>query len=341
MNYFNSINVEKLLKDMHIPYKIVGQNARIKCFNPEHKENKPSLSVHLETGIYYCFGCHIKGNILGFVKNKLDLKEDEVFQYINQETKGGSTEEEVFSTLKETMRTRGVITQKDVVIIELPTKDITHDYYMQDKRGFTLQELQKWGIKKVDCPGKKWHNWIYVPIYYKGKLRTWFLRSPFGSDKIYGYHLEDDKESDKKVVVGYPRSDILFGLDSIPSDVKSLYVFEGIFDKIWFEKTRNHAVAALSNRLSSEQLSELVNFDEIILGLDNDDPSFELALNSLVLIQRIKRVMVWTPPIDKKDANECTLEELLEQTYKIVPLTKFIETERFIQWSLKRLHRRA
>jgi DNA primase len=328
MNYTVKYNIEKILKDLDIPYKLAGNNARIKCLNPTHNEKDPSMFVHLDTGMYHCFGCGTKGSIFSLVKDKLNLTQEESYQYVVEQNKGGNTEEEVYQYLLDQMSKRTVKESSSLIEVkELNTIPITSNFYLEYQRGFTKEEIHKWNIRQVYSPREPYHNWIYIPIHFKGKLRTWFLRSTFSNRKIYGYHKEEN------TIIGYPRKDILFGYDSIPLETTEIYGFEGIFDKIWFERTRKQTVAFLGNRISKEQRESLRRFKKLVLGLDNDNASLQLVEDALQLANTME-VYIWCPPVNKKDANECTLEEMIESSFKEVDISEFIQSERYLKWSL-------
>ena len=329
-----TVNVEQLLKTLNLPYKKSGNDAIIKCFNPNHKEKDPSMFVHLKTGMYHCFGCRIKGNILSFVKNSGQLTTEEAQEFIEDTEKGGTTEEEIHESMKVKMSSRTATKDFYPTVKELPTKEIQHNYYLEKKRGFTLEEIHKWNMKTVNDPRSGMHNHIYIPIYYNGILRTWFVRSTFGTQKKYGRELKKNEQTGELEVFGYPRKDIIFGLDNVPEDTKEIYGFEGIFDKIWFDRTRRQSVAFLGNKISMEQRQALRRFKSLVLGLDNDDASLFLVRDALQLAREME-IRIWTPPIGKKDANLCTLDEMLSQIYQEVPLTTFIQSERYVRWSLR------
>src|SRR5207248_11659450 len=50
----------------HIALKRVGQRYVGLC--PFHAEKTPSFSVNAEEGLYYCFGCQAKGDVITFVR---------------------------------------------------------------------------------------------------------------------------------------------------------------------------------------------------------------------------------------------------------------------------------
>mgnify|MGYP003316469898 CR=1 FL=1 len=49
-----------------VPLKRAGTNYKGIC--PFHNEKTPSFVVYPETQSFYCFGCHVGGNIFDFVK---------------------------------------------------------------------------------------------------------------------------------------------------------------------------------------------------------------------------------------------------------------------------------
>ena len=50
----------------HTTLKAAGREYKGCC--PFHGEKTPSFYVNPETNLYYCFGCHAKGNPITFLK---------------------------------------------------------------------------------------------------------------------------------------------------------------------------------------------------------------------------------------------------------------------------------
>ena len=46
----------------------VGRRFQGLC--PFHAERSPSFSVNAEEGLYYCFGCGVRGDVITFVREK-------------------------------------------------------------------------------------------------------------------------------------------------------------------------------------------------------------------------------------------------------------------------------
>ena len=59
----SSSNIEDILREESIQYRDKGKDVLIKCLNPEHDDDTPSLFVHKETGKFHCFSCGYKGNL--------------------------------------------------------------------------------------------------------------------------------------------------------------------------------------------------------------------------------------------------------------------------------------
>jgi DNA primase len=57
------MNVEELLNDRRISFTPKGQDYVVRCLNPEHEDNNPSMHIDKLTGSYQCFSCGFKGNV--------------------------------------------------------------------------------------------------------------------------------------------------------------------------------------------------------------------------------------------------------------------------------------
>ena len=66
----------------HVQLKIVGQRGTGLC--PFHAEKTPSFSVNNDRFAYYCFGCHAKGSVFGFLMEHLGLTFVEAVEEVAQ-----------------------------------------------------------------------------------------------------------------------------------------------------------------------------------------------------------------------------------------------------------------
>src|ERR1700709_587006 len=63
-----SLDFEQVLRHYGVEVKRKGNQHHGFCSLPNHngKKNSPSFSANLEKGIFQCFGCQAKGNVLDF-----------------------------------------------------------------------------------------------------------------------------------------------------------------------------------------------------------------------------------------------------------------------------------
>jgi len=69
--------IEALLKEKSIEYKYQGKDLLVKCLNPEHEDNNPSMRIDKVDGKFHCFSCGFKGNIFkyyGILTNNVAIK---------------------------------------------------------------------------------------------------------------------------------------------------------------------------------------------------------------------------------------------------------------------------
>jgi len=307
----------------------------VACWNPEHKDADPSMRVHVETGVFHCFGCGYKGHILNIAKARLGKAYYEVHRHSTAQIKQDRTESQIFEQLKQSLD-RGVVT-KELPEVRIPNHTLLKTHPYLEGRGFIEKDFIKWEIGIIS-DDETYSKWIYIPVYFKNTLRTWFIRSAHSAKKLYGYYTDDNNKP-----VGYPRSDILYGLDSIKDKTKPLYIVEGILDKIWFDRAGRQVVACLGNRILKDQLPALKEFSHIIIVPDNDiaknEEGLALVESALGLLAYCK-VSVCILPLHRNDSNECTIEELLESTYKEQNILEFIKSERYIRWFSRKSVRR-
>lgn len=70
-----------------LPVKdFVLTNDEFKTHCPFHDDKTPSFSINLSTGLYHCFGCEAKGNIITFVSQIKNISYDKAKKYIEDQT---------------------------------------------------------------------------------------------------------------------------------------------------------------------------------------------------------------------------------------------------------------
>jgi DNA primase len=307
------IKIVDILKDLGIEYKSAGpDNVKIKCLNPSHIERNPSMYVHKETGGIHCFGCQFRGSILTLLYKK-GFNFEESKQYLKKFLIGGNSDNEVRDFLEKFINSRSnTDLTEGTKDIKIPGNRLLESHPYLESRGITSKEVQEWKIgiinDAISPEFRRFFGWIIIPIVQKGILRNYFMRDTFGSGKEYG---------------PYGRNDLLFGIDKYSDISKKIYIVEGIFDAIFFMRTRNQCVAALSNNLLPDQLNLLKLYKEVVIVPDNDEMGEKLIRSAHRLIHSTK-VSICFLPKNRKDAAECTIDELVESTYKEISINDYL-----------------
>jgi len=84
--------VQDLLERKKIEYRPMGSDFVVLCTNPGHDDTSPSMRINNITGIYQCFSCGHKGNILTDYNEKvggIQMKRDQLTALL-QKTKAES-----------------------------------------------------------------------------------------------------------------------------------------------------------------------------------------------------------------------------------------------------------
>lgn len=68
----------------HVKLKSSGGEFKGCC--PFHKEKTPSFSVNPQKNVYYCFGCHAKGNVIDFLCDYENLTFEDAMQTLSAQT---------------------------------------------------------------------------------------------------------------------------------------------------------------------------------------------------------------------------------------------------------------
>jgi len=294
------INVLDILTDLGIIYYPAGvDNVKVACLNPNHNDTKPSMYIHKETGVFHCFGCGIRGNLLSILALN-GIHGTDALLYFHKFTRNEKTAEDIYQELKNSIQNRSSHLIKTLTKdsdehgnVVLPPHRLVKEHIYLMKRGIKPEEAELWKMGIVT--DRMYLGWLLIPIEQDGILRTYFMRSTFGDEKRYG---------------SLPRSDILFGLESARDYSKPLYITEGIFDMIYVRRTRRQAVACLSNRLLPEQQKKLMKYSKIVILPDNDAGG-EILVDSAASLMYETDLWICRLPSHRSDPAETTVEELL------------------------------
>ena len=237
------------------------------CPLPSHqgKKNSPSFSANLVRGIFQCFGCGAKGNILEFacIMTNNDPKNGAAFRQVAIEL------EKKFSPTQKLVRHQRVFETGEApeaaepaiinapLDFELKGLDVEHPYLKG--RGFSLETIAHFGLGY--CSRGLFKGRIAIPLHdgnakligYAGRV----VEDSQISDKNPRYRLPGDRKRDGKVFE-FRKTLFLYNGFRIKAPADNLVIVEGFTGVWWLHQHGFPAVVATMGCDCSEKQSELI-----------------------------------------------------------------------------------
>src|SRR3990167_7967563 len=264
-----SFNIETFLRNNNIGYRTSGKNVSkgeysICCL--WCGENKYHLGVNPSKGLFNCWKCSEKGNIVRLVAKIKNISFIEAKEIINPT-----------SELKKVLEERNKIVEESIIIQNKDFKLPEHTYRFRKDKTDLWQETaflflrQKYGLTWNDveqanlhyCVYGKWKNSIIIPVYKDKKLIN-FLGRCWDKNSKVRYNICPNE----KAVLNIHKT--LYNIDSIKIGQDLLVLVEGVFDCL--KVGLNIAVASFGTEVSQEQRNLLIGLKpkKLIILADND-----------------------------------------------------------------------
>ena len=278
--------------------KDTGKDIMVTCpYHKDGQERRPSAGIRKSDGLFHCLACgeiHSLPEVISACFGKNDIG---VFgwQWLLKNFATVSIRERKSITLDCSRQKKGM--EKEYVSEqELDKYRYTHPYMYE--RGLTDEVIELFDIgydKETDCltfPIRDIDgNTLFVA---RRNVKTKFFNYPAGVEKpLYGlYEITQKRLQDWE-------------------SIKEIIVTESMLDALSFWTIGKYAVAlnGVGNELQFKQLRELP-CRKIILATDSDEAGMRARYRIRHNIQSKKMVTEYIFPPGKKDANECTQEEL-------------------------------
>jgi DNA primase len=178
----SKLDFEQVLRHYGVEVKRKGDQHQGFCPLPNHqgKKNSPSFSANLERGIFQCFGCGAKGNVLEFaaMMEKADPKDGAALHNVAAELQkrfcpelGDASTETKKAVAKKPEKSEPK-SELPVVVnalldFELKGLDAEHPYLLS--RGFTPETIKHFGLGF--CSRGLLKDRIAIPLHdHEGKL---------------------------------------------------------------------------------------------------------------------------------------------------------------------------
>lgn len=292
----NGLKYQQLVSELGLSGIQAGEELRCRC--PFHKDQNPSFSVNLRSGLFICFGCNERGDFLRLVEMIMRFSPQEAYSWISDNSRRMSVE----SLSSQLASELGQIPGHPLL------QDSWHEHYFSCtnkvmplwflKRGFNWSTVNHWGIRYDQV-----QDAIVIPAFWQEELVGTITRVHTGAPKY-------------RNSLNFPKSEILFG-EIFPNQI-SIILCEGVLDVIWLNQNHLSAFALLGTQISERQIELLKQFrvGEIVLALDADEAGKKGTLNLVHALTRahylLPQLSIMNFPEGTKDPQDLTSEQLLQ-----------------------------
>jgi DNA primase len=283
MNYTKDRELISQLEEIGV--KIIDKNKRNipgVCPNPKHLDSHPSFFFDLDTQLFQCFGCNLKGRGINKLRYQVtgilvNIQESKIQKWDRIELKK--------------KRTPSI---KDLP----PALNNEGEIYLLS-RGFTSETIKNWGMRF-----DKLRDSIMIPLEKMGYVER-FLHAKKGELK-YKYVPGSDIDLDLFGISKYNELGFLKPSAAI--------LVEGSLDAIWLHQLGyTTALALLHPDISLDQIKVLKGVTSIVYilldndagGLNTEEKIYQKLRNNSFIVKKCRLPL-------EKDPNDCTKEQIEE-----------------------------
>ncbi len=339
------LRLADLLKSYKVELRVKGQRATGFCPLPGHprhdgKRHSPSFSANLDRGLFQCFGCGAKGNVLDFAAymegvdpadtralRDVAIKLQDRFGLVPQDRKSTPPESAAKSASKANATlVKGTFAapaaQKQRVVnvpidFELKHLDSNHPYLSE--RGLSNETIAHFGLGY--CSRGLMAERIAIPLHdgegklvgYAGRL----IDDERIDDEHPKYRFPGEREKNG-VIHEFKKSLFLFNGHQIVGPVHDLVVVEGFASTWWlWQNGFRNTVALMGSSCSNEQANLILNLvaadGRVWILPDGDEAGDRLAgdLFSQLAPHRFVRWVQLKDGLQPTDRNRDNLSTLL------------------------------
>lgn len=353
-----------------VSLKKVGSGNEWSGLCPFHNETKPSFFVNDKKGVYYCFGCGARGNVITFIKQKLLLSYWEALNFLEREFGFTFTQEllyqkylldKKFVLLKKAMEFyhNQLLKHKDILAFIINKRKFKlktiRSYYMglalesapfsliAKAEGYSDEDLEQAGL--ISNGKDLFFNRIIIPVITKeGTPIALIGRSLDDEQKPKYLYTKHSFKEDAK----------LFFNRTYYSNYPLVVVCEGIFDSLKLEEIGIPSIALLGSHCGKDDIEffkyvrknvllalDRDQFESVLRGQIRDNPILSFISNfvainnqtSLFIYNYIERQ--GTEPADNPEefsnfSNYLPFYTFLAMLYKLIPEDYKINFENYI-----------
>jgi DNA primase len=266
------LDFEQVLRHYGVEVKRKGKQHQGFCPLPNHngKKNSPSFSANLEKGIFQCFGCGAKGNVLEFaaMMEKADPKDGTALLKVAADLQkrfcpelGAASTETKKAVAKKPEK---IEPKNDLPVVvnpplgfELKDLDAEHPYLLS--RGFTPETIKHFGLGF--CSRGLLKDRVAIPLHdvagalvgYAGRV----VDDSLITEDNPRYRFPGARERDGKLLE-FRKTLFLYNGFRFKAPVDDLIVVEGFTSVWWLNQNGLPNVVATMGADCSEKQAELI-----------------------------------------------------------------------------------
>ena len=322
------LDFEAVLKNYGVEVKRKGNQHHGFCPLPNHngKKNSPSFSANLERGIFQCFGCGAKGNVLEFAAfmEKVDPKDGTALREIAVDLQkrfcpelGDAPTETKKNPAKRPEKTEP---KSDLSVIvnapldfELKELDAKHPYLLG--RGFSPETIEHFGLGF--CSRGYLKDRVAIPLHDQASALVGYAGRVVDDSLITEdnprYRFPGERERDGKHFE-FRKTLFLYNGYRIKAPVDNLIVVEGFTGVWWLVQNGLPDVVATMGSDCSERQAELivslVKADGRVWIAPDRDKAGERYAQTLLSLISPHRFIRWVKMADGKQPTDVSAEQL-------------------------------
>ena len=307
-------DIATLIRDLAgVKVKFASKEQAI-ALCPFHKDNKPSLSINITNGVYYCHACGAKGNVITFLESYAGLTFAEAVKELARRAGVPLPDAQTYdlnnliqcayeqwdhtdkaAAFLESRGLKGSLATEYGLKVGEPIVSKLLKHAVQNKLPITLNDIERAGLGK-----DKFANRVIFPLFSSRGFLVGISGRALATEPGIAKWLHTSAHS------GFRRNKYLYGIDKasgIMARTKKVVVVEGPFDVLAVHQANPEVavVGIFGSAISSEQCKLLHCVNDTILALDNDSGGRKGTMNSIAtLLAHGKQVWVSVLP-DGKD----------------------------------------
>lgn len=322
-----NLDFDSVLRHYGVEVKRKGNQHHGFCPLPNHqgKRNSPSFSANLERGIFQCFGCGAKGNVLEFaaLMSKVEPKDGAALRKVALELRqrfwptisGGSAPKATSVRKPEKAESKPDVPVIVNVPLDFELKGLNQDHPYLFGRGFTSETIEHFGLGY--CSRGMLKDRIAIPLYDQDKNLVGYAGRVADDSTITEenprYRFPGSRKRDGKLFE-FQKTLFLYNSFRFKSPLGELIVVES-FTSVWW-LTQNglpHVVATMGADCSDRQaelIVSLVRPDGRVWVLTDGDAAGERHALSVIAKIAQHRFIRWLKLGEGKQPTSLTGEEL-------------------------------